>query len=190
MSRFALLLVATSLSLSLPAMAQDAAEPETAAGQPQAGDEEGPEPERLTAQDFLEDDEPLVGPPLPPGCESDPLNNSVVICAPRDDEKFRVPKTIDPDRVDAFGDVPRAPDVFGIPNHGVVVGRGCFIPPCPPEQPIIIDLDAIPEAPPGSDADRVARGLAPRGNEEGSGLPEPQPLEDVTAPSGRAEPED
>lgn len=30
-----------------------------------------------------------------------------------------------------------------------------------PEQPLIIDVEALPEAPPGSDADRIARGLAP-----------------------------
>lgn len=29
------------------------------------------------------------------------------------------------------------------------------------EPPLIIDVEALPEAPPGSDADRVARGLAP-----------------------------
>lgn len=32
-----------------------------------------------------------------------------------------------------------------------------------PEQPLIIDVEALPEAPPGSDADRIARGLPPRG---------------------------
>ena len=59
---------------------------------------------------------------------------------------------------------PRTPDVFGIPNHGVVVARGCFIGPCPPPKALMIDIEALPEAPPGSDADRIARGLAPNGS--------------------------
>jgi hypothetical protein len=29
----------------------------------------------------------------------------------------------------------------------------------PPEQPLIIDIESLPEAPPGSDADRIAKGL-------------------------------
>ena len=53
-------------------------------------------------------------------------------------------------------------NTFGIPDHGVVVARGCFIPPCPPPLAILIDVEALPEAPAESDADRVARGLPPR----------------------------
>jgi hypothetical protein len=66
-------------------------------------------------------------------------------------------------------DNPQAPEVFGIPNHGTVVARGCFIGPCPPPLAIMIDIEALPEAPPGSDADRVARGLAPRGSSGDAG---------------------
>ena len=58
---------------------------------------------------------------------------------------------------------PQAPGMFGIPDHGPVVARGCFLPPCPRPMPVLIDLKAIPEAPPGSDADRIGRGLAPLG---------------------------
>jgi hypothetical protein len=43
-------------------------------------------------------------------------------------------------------------------------------------------LKAIPEAPPGSDADRVARGLAPRGRDD---LPIEPP--DLPAPAVRAD---
>lgn len=69
---------------------------------------------------------------------------------------------------------PRAPDL----EHkypGPVVARGCFIPPCPPPMPPIIDLKAIPEAPPGSDADRVGQGLAPTGRDENA-APAPAPM--------------
>lgn len=56
---------------------------------------------------------------------------------------------------------------------GVII-RGCFIPPCPKPPALIVDVAALPEAPPGSDADRIARGLAPLG-EEGEGAPGPTP---------------
>ena len=93
-------------------------------------------------------------------------------------------------------DSPRAPDLMPV-YPGVVVARGCFIPPCPPPPALMIDIEALPEAPPGSDADRVARGLAPNGSvaptqpspdvaQEELGLPPPSG--DVT-PSGSASPE-
>lgn len=45
--------------------------------------------------------------------------------------------------------------------------KGCFFPPCPPPPALIVDVTALPEAPPGSDADRIARGLPPIGDEAG-----------------------
>lgn len=47
-----------------------------------------------------------------------------------------------------------APDFAGPSTN--VVARGCFIPPCPGEPALLIDLKAIPEAPPGSAAARYA----------------------------------
>lgn len=88
---------------------------------------------------------------------------------------------------------PRTPD-FTPQYPGVVVARGCFIPPCPPPKALLIDIEALPEAPPGSDAARVAQGLAPRGDEapQGStvnqsdlGLP-PLPQPDGFSPSESA----
>jgi len=58
----------------------------------------------------------------------------------------------------AFTDVPRAPEAFGIPNHGNSIGFGSVPPPA-----LMIDVTALPKAPPGSDADRIARGLPPLG---------------------------
>lgn len=58
----------------------------------------------------------------------------------------------------AFADVPRAPEAFGIPNHGNSIGFGSVPPPA-----LLIDVTALPKAPPGSDADRIARGLPPLG---------------------------
>lgn len=66
-------------------------------------------------------------------------------------------------------------DVCG-PNCGIFTGEptigGLCIPglqKCPPPPAIMIDIKALPEAPPGSDADRIARGLAPLGSEGDAG---------------------
>lgn len=55
----------------------------------------------------------------------------------------------------------RTPDTFGIANHGNAIGFGSVPPPA-----LIIDVEGLPEAPEGSDADRIARGLAPTGQDE------------------------
>ncbi len=60
----------------------------------------------------------------------------------------------------AFQNAPRTPEAFGIPNHGNAIGFGSVPPPA-----LIIDVAALPKAPAGSDADRIARGLPPL-NEE------------------------
>jgi hypothetical protein len=60
----------------------------------------------------------------------------------------------------AFKDAPRTPEAFGIPNHGNAIGFGSVPPPA-----LLIDVAALPKAPAGSDADRIARGLPPL-NEE------------------------
>jgi hypothetical protein len=55
------------------------------------------------------------------------------------------------------------PDVAG---EGIFRGEPtisglCFIPPCPKDPALIVDVAAIPPPPEGSDAARVAKGLAP-----------------------------
>ncbi|WP_416226959.1 hypothetical protein [Qipengyuania sp. ASV99] len=57
------------------------------------------------------------------------------------------------------------PDVAGggIFRGPATVGGLCIIPPCPPEAALMIDVEALPEAPAGSDADRISRGLPPLG---------------------------
>ncbi len=49
---------------------------------------------------------------------------------------------------------PSAPDMFGIPDNGKGIGFGK-----PPPVAITVDFAALPKAPSGSDADRIARGL-------------------------------
>lgn len=85
----------------------------------------------------------------------------IIVCAPDEDE-FRIPSTGDDDPGGAGsrdGSL-RAPDVAG---EGIFKGKAtmsgkCLIPPCPPEAAYIIDLSTIPEAPAGSDADKIAKG--------------------------------
>ena len=94
-------------------------------------------------------------------------------------------------RTQNAGTIP-PPDVAGegIFRGPATISGLCFIPPCPKDAPLIIDVTAIPHAPQGSDAKRVAKGLAPvegddaplseedrRRVEAELGLPEPTPPE-------------
>lgn len=54
----------------------------------------------------------------------------------------------------------------GIFSGPATVSGLCVIPPCPPEAALMIDVEALPQAPEGSDADRIARGLPPLGEDE------------------------
>lgn len=60
----------------------------------------------------------------------------------------------------AFKGAPRAPEAFGIPDNGKGISIGGVPPPI-----LMIDVGALPKAPAGSDADRIARGLPPLGEE-------------------------
>lgn len=87
----------------------------------------------------------------------------ILVCAP-DEEEFRVQSSsdLDPTGSAATNDGRlETPDVAG---GGIFKGKPtasgmCMLGPCPPEQPLIIDLSSIPEAPEGSDADKIAKGL-------------------------------
>lgn len=75
----------------------------------------------------------------------------------------------------AFRDAPATPDPCG-PNCGIFTGKptmsgvcGIGLNPCPPPPAHFIDVSALPKAPPGSDADRIAHGLPPLGqNDDGA----------------------
>lgn len=56
----------------------------------------------------------------------------------------------------AFKGAPRTPEAFGIPDNGKGIGFGGV-----PPAALFIDVAALPKAPAGSDADRIARGLPP-----------------------------
>ncbi|MXO60333.1 hypothetical protein GRI89_12365 [Altererythrobacter salegens] len=82
--------------------------------------------------------------------------NEIVVCREVvDPDKYRVPS--DTDRGVVKDEIPRAPDVSTLPKcdeETVCMKVGAT-----PRNPLIIDLEEIPEAPEGSDADLVARGL-------------------------------
>jgi hypothetical protein len=147
----ALLLLTASLLAPSPASAQEGA--------------------TVTAEEAVTAAEEAYGPPdarAKPACPAPKPGGEIVVCGQTEDSsKYRVKSSADLDPKAAKDIVPRAPDLYNLPQPamlgvGITMG-GCFIPPCPAPMPLLIDLKAIPDAPPGSDADRVGRGLAPRG---------------------------
>jgi hypothetical protein len=79
-----------------------------------------------------------------------PSGDEIVVCVDHEDPATQyVPS--DADSGDPDDGVPRAPDVSGLPTGGMRIGRT-------PTHPLIIDLKAIPEPPPGSDAEKIANG--------------------------------
>lgn len=84
----------------------------------------------------------------------DPRPGEIVVCRVLEDpDELRVPSETDLGNPD--DGMVRAPNVSGLPDCSqggcVRVGRK-------PPDPLIIDLKSIPEAPPGSDADRIGKG--------------------------------
>ena len=104
--------------------------------------------------------------------EAAAISGEIVICRRKSDQDQRLYSN--EEAQDRYAEKTKGPMPMDVnlkdmaPMVGIgAIFRGCFIPPCPRPMPILIDLEALPEAPPGSDADRIARGLAPRGRETG-----------------------
>ena len=98
--------------------------------------------------------------------EAAAINGEIVVCRVRD----RSGEALTGTRAEsqkryaqetAFKGAPPPPDLFGIPDNGKGIGFGK-----PPPVAVTVDFDALPKAPAGSDADRIARGLPPLGQEE------------------------
>lgn len=74
-----------------------------------------------------------------------------------------------------YRDAPPPPDVdgSGLPAGmaPLVTIKACFIPPCPKDPVLYIDVEALPEPPVGSDAYWLAKGIVPR-DERGELTPE------------------
>lgn len=157
------------------------------------------------AEQALEDARASYGPPPdtePCSAEQEAaaISGEIVVCARRPSEEHRLRSSEDARRryaaatMDA-GD-PRAPDFAGPPcdtSKAGCIGFG-WVPP----RAIVIDFAALPEAPPGSDADRIARGLAPLGRDNATvsgqaraeelGLPPPPASGAPLTPLGSASP--
>lgn len=130
---------------------------------------------------------PPPGPP-PPDC-AEPEGDEIVVCAELEEQsQFRVRSDEDAENEYAAAtmnkDNPTPPNVDGpgIFQGPATVGNLCIpgLQKCPPPPAYFIDFEALPDAPPGSDADRISRGLPPRGD-DGDFVPE-QPEADADAP--------
>jgi hypothetical protein len=95
-----------------------------------------------------------------PRCDA-PKGEDIVVCA-QNNEQFRAQSSSDEDPTGAGTKDGRLtpPDVSG---NGIFKGKPtmggmCLIPPCAGAPPYMIDLSSIPEAPAGSDADKIAKG--------------------------------
>lgn len=148
-----------------------------------------------TAQDVLADARDLYGPPPPmEDCseeqEAAMLSGEIIVCRRKKDQReFRTlsseaAQTRYAEETMNRGNPP-TPDVAGpgIFRGPATVGGMCFVPPCPKDPALIIDIEALPEAPPGSDADRIARGLPPLNQDsmppvDAANLPKPAESEE------------
>ncbi|WP_284123762.1 hypothetical protein [Parerythrobacter aestuarii] len=125
-------------------------------------------PEPGTAETAFADAEKVYGPPPPEpevaaDCD-DPSGDEIVVCAALEEqEQFRVPSSLDEGKEDHLAWTGDPPDVAG---PGIFKGKatvsGCIKGvTCPPPPAYIFDITALPEAPPGSDADKIAKGEMP-----------------------------
>ncbi len=117
----------------------------------------------------------LIGPPPPvENCteeqEAAIISGEIIVCRRvQDQRRFR---TLDPEGAlarfaeeTAFRDDPRTPD-FISDCHDQGWPAGCVRIGKVPEPALIIDVGALPQAPAGSDADRISRGLPPLGQDD------------------------
>ena len=120
--------------------------------------------------------EALYGPPPPmEDCSQEQeaaiLSGEIIVCRRKvDQEQYRISSDDEAETRYAEATMnkgnPQTPDVAGagIFRGPATVSGLCLIPPCPPPPAYLIDFDALPDTPEGSDADRVGQGLAPLGN--------------------------
>jgi hypothetical protein len=164
----------------------------TAAAQEQSASDTQSE----NVQNILADADRLYGPPPPmEDCSAEQeaaiLSGEIIVCRRRKDQsEFR---TLPSDEAQSrYAEEtmnrgnPQTPDVAGpgIFRGPATMGGLCLIPPCPKDPVIIIDIAALPEAPPGSDADRIARGLPPLNQDD----PTSADAANLPKPEGSAEP--
>jgi hypothetical protein len=116
----------------------------------------------VTAERVMENAAKAYGPPPPkPECAPQEGDEIVVCAREQDNSVFRVKSSfeLNPESEEALDDgLPRAPDVAG---PGIFKGEATITFGAPPPPAFLIDFSALPEAPEGSDADKVAKGEIP-----------------------------
>ncbi len=152
----------------------------------------------VTAEQVFDTARDAYGPPAPePDCEPQ-QGEEIIVCAeePEDPDKYRIRSSEKAEDDYAAATMnkgnPQTPDPCG-PMCGIFQGPptvgglcGIGLNPCPPPPAYFVDFTKLPEAPPGSDADRIARGLTPLGND--GGIEPPVAAEDSAANTDRPEP--
>ena len=168
MSRLAL------LALSFPLFAV-AALPAAAQTLPPA--QTGRAPDRI---DIKVDTTPGAG--TYENCEEDQdaaiISGEIIVCRRRtgDENRLYDKETAERRHAEdtAFKADPRTPDfISDCQDQGWP--PGCYRVGKVPPPAYLIDFSKLPETPPGSDADRIGRGLAPRGNDSGTVTLPPAP---------------
>ncbi len=118
--------------------------------------EAGPADTRVT--DLLSTAKQVYGPPAKTRRCGPTTSDEIVVCGPDRGEDQRIPSTAQSDprsRSALRTGVPRAPQL----DRGSCKGQpNCLVGGRAPPPIYYIDLKAIPEAPEGSDADKVAKG--------------------------------
>lgn len=134
----------------------------------------------VSAESAVDAARAAYGPPAArPRCPTVQGGDEIVVCAEEQEQsQFRIRPDAEAEndyaRETMDKGAPRAPDVAG---PGIFKGKATASFGNVPPPAYMIDFAALPDTPPGSDADRVGRGLAPTGDEARSagqaGLPLP-----------------
>ncbi len=107
------------------------------------------------------------------------ISGEIVVCSRRSNEEHRLTSREAAQeryaRETMYAGDPQAPDVAGagIFRGPATIGGLCIpgLQKCPPPPAYVIDFDALPDAPAGSDADRISRGLPPLGQDAATPAP-------------------
>lgn len=166
MTHFRLALAVLLIAGPVPLLAQESLG-EQAAGPPERIDLTIPAEEEPVYEDCSDEQEAAS------------ISGEIVVCRRKTENENRLY-----DREDAEwrhaektqGEQPADVAGPGIFRGPATVSGLCFIPPCPAPPAYMIDFSELPDAPPGSDADRIARGLPPLGRDVARG---PQPVSEA-----------
>ena len=154
--QFAAIAALFAIPIGSPAAAQQARQAQPQGAQPASGKSD---PVDQTIQVFITQQKKVYGPAARrnQNCGLENSKGEIVVCAADHGEDVRVPSTTDSDPTSREAQntgMPRAPNVSGLPG----CARGCIGIGKGPPPVYMIDLKDIPDAPKGSDAEKVANG--------------------------------